>query len=109
MTSNKSQTIQIEDLSTKQLDFFMYQHACQTLKKTGSKQEFTDQYQQGQFHFSQDPALLSDILLSYCINIQNLSGDWLASDVNSSAYGTTPTEAACRLVIKNTYGTSLSI
>ena len=94
----------VADLTGEELDYWMYQHACKVLAKTGSKQEFEAGYGQGQFQFSSDKALLVDLMETYNINIQRLAGEWLASTAGNSFYGDTPLMAACRLVIALTYG-----
>ncbi len=97
----------VADLSGEHLDYWMYQHACKVLDKSGSKEDFDKGYGNGQFHFSSDKALLSDLMETYNINIQRLAGEWLASTAGNSFYGDTPLMAACRLVVALTFGKSV--
>ena len=97
----------VADLSGEHLEYWMYQHACKVLSKTGSKDEFEKGYANGQFHFATDKALLGDLMETYNINIQRLAGEWLASTAGNSFYGDTPLMAACRLVVALTYGKSV--
>ncbi len=104
---NNHSQLTVESLSLKQLDYWMYQHASQLLNEAANQQCFLDGYERGRFHFSSDSALLADLMHQYAINIQQLAGEWLASNTQASIYGSTPTEAACRLVVKLTFGQHL--
>ena len=88
-----------EDLSGEELDYQMYRHACNVTGQQASREAFEQGYSQGQFHFHQDKALLSDLLETYKLNVQYLAEEWLASNANGSAWGETPAEATCRLVL----------
>lgn len=88
------------DLTGEELDYQMYCHACKVTGKTPSKSEFEAGYSKGQFHFQTDKTLLLDLLETYRINVQYLAEEWLASNARSSAWGATPLEAACRLVLQ---------
>lgn len=99
----------IEQLTTEQLDYCMYQHACKALGNQPTDNAFKAGYQSGQFHFSSDREILADLMNQYDINLQQLGGEWLASNTEASIYGKTPTEAACRLVVKLSFGTHASI
>ena len=95
-------------LTGKDLDYWMYRHACQVLDKTPADEEFESAHSQGQFHFSNDPTLLQDLLVQYDIRLQMLAGEWLASTSSSSCYGEHPLEAACRLVVLQQFGANLT-
>lgn len=97
----------VAELSGEDLDYWMYQHACKVTERSGSREDFDKGYQQGQFKFSTDKALLIDLMETYNVNIQRLAGEWLASTAGNSFYGDTPLIAACRLVIALTYGKSV--
>ena len=90
---------QTKSLTGKELDYWMYYHACKTLEKTPSRETFETDYTQGKFHFYQDKALLVDLMHQHNIRIQRLAGEWLASTESASAYGDCPLSAACRLVL----------
>lgn len=87
------------DLSLAELDYQMYCHACAVTGQTASRQAFEQGYGKGQFQFHQDKSLLADLLETYRINVQYLAEEWLASNDRASAWGATPIEAACRLVL----------
>lgn len=82
------------------LDYQIYQHACKNLEQEASRQAFEQGYAQGQFHFSSQKFLLSDLLTVYEINLQRLAGEWLASTSNDSAYGQQPLQAVLKLITK---------
>lgn len=86
-------------LSGMELDYRMYGHACAATGQTASRQTFEQGYEEGRFHFHQDKALLADLLETYRINVQYLAEEWLASNDRASAWGVSPCEAACRLVL----------
>ncbi len=97
----------VASLTGEQLDYWMYNHACKVMGQSASKSEFQEGYSQGRFHFSEDRALLADLMETYNINIQRLAGEWLASTSGNSYYGDTPLIAACRLVVALTFGKSV--
>lgn len=88
------------NLSGEELDYQMYCHACKVTGKAASRAEFEAGYSKGQFQFQTDKALLLDLLETYRINVQYLAEEWLASNERTSAWGATPLEAACRLVLQ---------
>ncbi len=88
-----------KELAGQELDFAMYQHACQVSGKAADKKEFEVAYEQGKFHFHQDKLLLLDLIETYKINVQFLADEWLASTQIGSAWGNTPLIAVCRLVL----------
>jgi len=96
-----------DDLQAEALDLWMYKLAADSLGKTANDAEFEAGYAEQKFHFSQDPALLSDLLVKHSIRLLLLGGEWLASTETESAYGETPLIAACRVVIKRTFGENL--
>lgn len=87
------------ELTGRGLDFEMYRHACKVSGKTPTDAEFDQGYQKGQFHFHQDKALMLDLVETYKINTQYLAQEWLASTTKGSAWGETPLEAVCRLIL----------
>ncbi len=87
------------ELTGRALDYAMYKHACKVSGRDASEAEFDQGYQQGQFHFHQDKALLLDLVETYKINTQYLAQEWLASTTKASAWGETPLIAVCRLVL----------
>ena len=87
------------ELCGEELDYQMYCHACGVTGQKPSRQAFEQGYSQGQFHFFQDKALLSDLLETYKLNVQYLAEEWLASNADASAWGESPGEAVCRLVL----------
>ena len=87
------------ELAGDELDYQMYCHACSVTGQAASRQAFEQGYGEGRFHFHQDKALLADLLETYRINVQYLADSWLASNLVSSAWGETPSEAVCRLVL----------
>ena len=87
------------ELAGAELDYQMYCHACAVTGQTASRQGFEQGYGEGKFHFHQDKALLADLLETYRINVQYLAQEWLASNLVASAWGSTPCEAVCRLVL----------
>ncbi len=87
------------EISGKELDYQMYCHGCSVSGRSESKDEFETGYANGQFHFHTDKALLLDLLETYKVNIQFLAQEWLASNTRASAWGETPLEAACRLIL----------
>ena len=96
--------MKVADLTGKELDYWMHQHACKVMGKTGTREDFEEGYSEGQFKFSTDKPLLYDLTTTYQIRVQMLADEWLASTTNTSFYGTNPLEAACRLVVANTFG-----
>ena len=98
----------VDSLEGEELDYWMYRNACEVLENKASKQDFDSGYAEGKFHFSEDKALLSDLMETYTINIQRLAGEWLASTSGHSYYANSPIIAAIRLVIALRYGTSVS-
>ena len=95
-------------LSGKDLDYWMYRHACKVLEKTPTDSEFNDGHGQGKFQFSQDASLLQDLMTQYEIRVQFLADEWLASTTSNSVYGATPLEAACRLTVIIHFGAEVS-
>jgi len=96
--------MKVAELTGKELDYWMYLHACKVVGKTGTRTDFDANYDKGLFHFSTDKPLLFDLATSYQIRVQLLADEWLASTENSSAWGENPLQAACRLVISNAFG-----
>ena len=68
--------------------------------KAATRGEFDTGNSKGQFNFQQDKSLLLDLLETYRINVQYLADEWLASNDRSSAWGETPLQAACRLILR---------
>lgn len=95
-------------LSGKDLDYWMYRHACKVLDKSPTENEFNTGYSEGKFQFSSDAALLHDLMTQYEIRVQYLAEEWLASTTSASVYGSSPLEAACRLVIISQFGQELA-
>ena len=98
----------VATLEGKDLDYWMYKHACVVLENTASTEEFESGYTKGQFRFSEDKGLLFDLMETYLINVQRLAGEWLASTSGQSYYADTPLVAACRLVVGLKYGNTVS-
>ncbi|MBL4868552.1 MAG: hypothetical protein JKY67_19480 [Pseudomonadales bacterium] len=96
--------MKVADLTGKELDYWMHQHACRVTGKAGTRKEFDEGYAKGKFQFSTDKPLLYDLTTTYQIRVQMLADEWLASTTKSSFYGENPLEAACRLVVANTFG-----
>lgn len=96
------------ELTGRDLDYWMYQHACKVLNKKPTKQEFDQGYGEGKFHFSEDLSLLQELMVTYTIRVQYLAEEWLASNTTSSVYGETPIQAVCRLVVINQFGQDVS-
>ncbi|HVL00670.1 MAG TPA: hypothetical protein VM553_12700 [Dongiaceae bacterium] len=88
------------DLVGQELDYQMYCHACKATGQAPSRDTFDQGYAEGRFRFSEDKALLADLLETYRVNVQYLAESWLASNLVSSAWGETPSEAVCRLILK---------
>ena len=88
------------EMNGETLDYAMYCHACKVTGQTPSKPAFDAGYAKGQFHFQTDKSLLLDLLETYRINVQFLAEEWLASNERNSAWGETPLQAACRLVLQ---------
>lgn len=86
-------------LSGKELDAWMYKHACRSAGKTHSAQQFEEGYAKGAFHFQEDPALVGEMLGLYGVNLHKLGGEWLAFLNSVGCYGLTPSEALCRWVV----------
>jgi len=98
----------VSNLEGKDLDYWMYKHACEVLDNNGSQSEFDTAYGEGKFHFSEDRSLLADLMETYTINVQRLAGEWLASTSGQSYYADTPLIAACRLVVGLKFGNTVS-
>lgn len=81
-----------------ELDYQIYQHACQNLAQPANRETFDQGYAQGLFQFSAQKSLLADLLSLYEINLQRLAGEWLASTADASAYGREPLTAALKLI-----------
>ncbi len=94
----------VAELAGEQLDYWMYQHACKATGQQASRKAFSEGYGMGDFHFSADKALLSDLVQLYSINLQKLSGEWLAFANGNGFYSTTPIEAVCRVVVALSFG-----
>ncbi|MBL4794443.1 MAG: hypothetical protein JKY24_02810 [Pseudomonadales bacterium] len=99
--------MKVADLSGKQLDYWMYLHASKVVGKTGTQADFDKGYGKGEFQFSTDKTLLFDLTTTYQIRVQFLADEWLASTTSNSCYGENPLEAACRLVVANTFGSEV--
>ncbi len=106
MTISQSETLissNNTDLShqaeKKQLDFLCYQKACSVLSQTNSTQEFETGYAQGQFHFSDQPELILQLIQEHKINLHFLSGEWLALCQGKAKYGQTPNEAVIQVFL----------
>ncbi|PCJ45589.1 MAG: hypothetical protein COA99_04500 [Moraxellaceae bacterium] len=97
----------VATLEGKELDYWMYKHACEVLENNGTKEEFESGYADGRFHFCEDKALLPDLLETYTINLQRLAGEWLASTSGHSYYADSPLVAANRLVIALRFGSNV--
>lgn len=104
-----TQSISVDQLTVEQLDYYMYLLGCKTLDKTGDMASFKAGYAKGEYHFVQERSILTDLLETYSINVQKLAGEWLASNTENSSFSATPTEAACRLIIKLKFGTQVTI
>ena len=98
----------VQELSGKSLDYWMYKYATHLIGEPSNDESFEAGYSEKRFHFSQDPMLLSDLLVQHNIRLQMLGGEWLASTEQTSAFGETPILAACRLVVMNLFGADLS-
>lgn len=96
-----------DSLTGKDLDAWMYKHACQRLGKTPSNQVFEDAYGRGEFHFQGDPALLGELVTLHKINLHHIAEEWLAFQNGTGCYGATPAEAVCRWVVTVFLGKSL--
>ena len=104
MTANQ---ISVSELDGKDLNYWVYRYAASSLKKSPSLDEFEAAYADGKFRFTEDKALLADLVESYEIRLQLLSDEWLASGVNNSQYGPTPLVAACRWLVSHVFGASI--
>ena len=90
----------ISSEDAKALDYQLYQHGAQLLKKSASEADFLAGYQTGKYQFSQAPNLLDSLLSIYKINLQTLCGEWLASTETASQFGKTPIESVSGLIKK---------
>ena len=99
--------MKVADLSGVELDYWMHQHACKVRGTAGTREDFNKGYSEGKFQFSTDKPLLYDLTITYQIRVQLLADEWLASTTNSSFYGETPLEAACRLVVAKSFGSEI--
>lgn len=97
----------VATLEGKQLDYWMYQHACGVLETQPSEAEFESGYAEGRFQFTEDKALLADLMENYTINVQRLAGEWLASTSGHSYYADSPLVACIRLVVALTFGSTV--
>lgn len=98
----------VAELAGTELDYWMYQHACKATGQQASRKAFDDGYRMGDFHFSTDKALVSDLVQLYTINLQFLSGEWLAFAKGLGYYAATPIEAVCRVVVALSFGKDVS-
>ncbi|HET8708113.1 MAG TPA: hypothetical protein VFM46_17540 [Pseudomonadales bacterium] len=94
----------VAELAGVELDYWMYQHACKATGQHASRKAFDEGYRTGDFHFSTDKALALDLIQLYSINLQMLSGEWLAFARGMGYYAATPNEALCRLVVALRFG-----
>ncbi len=100
--------VNVSELSGKDLDYWVYRFAITTVEKKPSLTEFEEAYAKGKFRFTQDKALLCDLMEAYQIRLQLLSDEWLASSEGNSQYGSTPLVAACRWLVSHVFGASIN-
>ena len=107
--SNTKYAGHVSTLKGEVLDYWMYRHAAKELGREASDLEFEKGYGAGQYHFAVDKALVVDLMLRYSVRLQMIGSEWLASTENGGQFGNSPNEAACRLVVAQTFGDEPSL
>ena len=107
--SNSKSAGHISTLKGEALNYWMYRHAAKELSRDASDAEFEKGFAAGQYQFATDKALVVDLMLRYSVRLQMIGSEWLASTEKGGQFGESPNEAACRLVVSQTFGVEPSL
>jgi hypothetical protein len=80
-------------------DLLMYKHAAQRTGHNVDEALFHSGYAKGEFHFTQDPRLLGELLTLHQVNLHRISSEWLAVKDGKGCFGVSPGDAVCRWVV----------
>lgn len=90
-------------MKDKTIDYWMYRHACRTHDRRHDNQLFEKGYKEGQYHFTSDAALMTQLIQSYGISLHKLGKEWLALGPDHKYFGQTPMVAVCKVVLADEF------